>query len=123
MSGRDIEKLRHKFILIAMASIFLAMLFISSLLNLTNYVIGQREVWWTLDSLLEEGEGPLRDREPDEKRPVSFADVFALSYHRDNFYLFFYDENGEETDFLAGWMGDASGNTARSVAEEALAST
>ncbi len=120
MSGRDIEKLRHKFILIAMVSIFFAMLFIGGLLNLTNYTVGQREVWWTLERLLEEGESPFFDREPGEERLVSFADVFELSYHRDNFYLFFYDENGEETDFRAGWMGDASGNTARSVAEEAL---
>ena len=119
MSGRDIEKLRRKFILIAMASIFLAMLFIGGLINLANYTVGQREIWWTVDRLLAGGEESFLEREPE--RPVSLSDVFSPSYHRDNFYVFFYDETGEERDFHAGWMGNASGDSARSIAGEALA--
>ena len=120
MSGRDIEKLRRKFILISMLSIFVAMLFIGGLLNLTNYYVGQREVWWTLDRILAADEEAFTAREADGQRPVTFADVFELSYQRANFYLFVYDENGEETEFRAGWMGSTSGVAARSVAAEAL---
>ena len=120
MSGRDIEKLRRKFILIAMLSIFLAMLFIGGLLNLTNYFVSQREIWWTLDGLLADNGDAVEHRGDAVKRPVSLAEVFALSYHRDNFYLFVYDGSGTETDFRAGWMGEGSEDTAREAAQAAL---
>ena len=120
MSGRDIEKLRWKFILIAMLSIFLAMLFIGGLLNLTNYFISQREIWWTIDGLLEDNRDAAEYHGDAVRRPVSLAEVFALSYHRDNFYVFEYDSNGIETDFRAGWMGEGSESTAREAAQAAL---
>ena len=122
MSERGIEKLRRKFILIAMVSIFLAMLFIGGLLNLTNYAVSQREIGWTLDGLLEDsGEGFASPR---TETPLSVLEVFAPSYHRDNFYLFVYDADGEETAFHAGWSRQSpeedSYENLRSVAETAL---
>ena len=42
MSSREIQRLRRKFILISMLSMFLATLFLGTMINLVNYFFTQR---------------------------------------------------------------------------------
>ena len=102
MNAKEIKKLRKKFIGIAMLSFFLAMAFIGGLINVTNFIVTQAEINWTLDRIVENG-GELENGAADRNMPraSSVVDIFSPAYQRSSFYLLRYDDADVETSFFA----------------------
>ena len=96
MNAKEIRRLRKKFILIAMVSIFLAMLFIGAMINLVSFHATQREIRWTLNYIIE-NRGELQGDESsiiELFQNPSLPEVFAPSYRSSSFYIFIYDQDG-----------------------------
>lgn len=97
MNEREIRKLRHKFISVAMLAFLLVTTFIGMLINFLNYYVAMREVNWSLEQILaEEGniENIKKRDDMDDDDMLSIYELFAPSYHSNNFYILKYDENG-----------------------------
>ena len=99
MSAREIRRLRIKFIIISMISIFVTMLFIGLFINVANYVDSRREIYQTLDHLIS-SEGSLKKKEKSRKwAGYSFSDLFRPYYDQHTFNVYFY-QNGKEREGL-----------------------
>ena len=122
MNARGIQKLRKKFILIAMVSVFLAMAFIGTLINVANYYVTQREIDWTL-TRIDESHGSIENDESSYRSPdaSSVKDVFSPSYQRSVFYILFYNADGTEDSLIASRGAAADEETVRENAADILA--
>jgi len=92
MNSREIEKLRRKFIAIAMASIFVAMAFIGFMVNVLTYSISRFSIDRMLNTLI------MSVEELDERElnyGVTFEDIFVPAYDRNAYYVLSFDETGE----------------------------
>ena len=92
MSSREIRRLRRKFIAVSMLSIFLAMMFIGSTVNVLSYLISRVSVNNTLDALIEDAEN-VEERE--RTYGISLSDIFAPKYGRNAFFVLRFSKDGE----------------------------
>ncbi len=93
MNTREIKALRKKFIVIAMVSIFLAMLFIGATINTGSLVVSRIALNKTLDSLADNaGKDDQESQEPPGK--PSIYDLFVTDYSRNRYYVFIYSQDG-----------------------------
>ena len=110
MSTKEIHQLRRKFITVSMCSFALVILFIGSLINFANYTVENAEIDYSLDVILEKKHA-LEDDDvlvSELQDTFSFEELFSPSYQRHIFYIFTYDNKGQEIDFSA-----SKGNTYR----------
>ena len=119
MNTREIQKIRRKFIAVAMLSFFLVALFIGVFINVVNYYLTQREIDYSLEYIFEvkdalESEG--ESMEEIEEGP-SFFDVFSPSYRTGRYYIFTFDEDGREVSFFSSGGNINSENNIRQKAE------
>ena len=95
MSAREIQRLRIKFIIISMISIFFTMLFIGLFINIANYLDSRREIYRTLDHLIS-NEGSIGKKDKSRKwTGYSFSDLFQPYYDQHNFDVYFYQDGKE----------------------------
>ena len=115
MDKRTIDQLRRRFIFIAFFSLTVAMLFISSLIYLTNNIIEKRNVRMILDYIVEnEGElqgstdqrdgEVIRDRVNSDYNVIRFlGEIFnnagvgddSGGYYRASYFAILYDNEGK----------------------------
>ena len=93
MNAREIKQLRHKFITIAMVSIFLAMSFIGLSVNAFAWAISRLSVNRVLNRVLVSAE-ELDNQE--EQYDFTVADIFAPGYGRNACYVLSFDEEGNQ---------------------------
>lgn len=104
MDSRAIEKLRHKFIHIAMLSLFAVMLFIGLAINVAAFLIDYHSIHSSLDYLVET-QGELSEHDIEENDNLSkdlnpFI-VFSSEIHNaDHFYIGVY-KNGVREDYIS----------------------
>ena len=98
MSTREIERLRTKFIAVAMLSIFLAMLFIGATVNAVTYVISRASVERTLTELIN---GARRFEAEEQDYSVTISQIFVPDYGRNAFFVLTYDGNGDLTNIFS----------------------
>ena len=119
MNAKEIQRLRRKFIRIATGSFFLVMVFIGSLINVAYYAVTQAEINWTLDRITENRSA--FDSETEAKRPpnsFSVVEIFSPAYQRSSFYLFTFDDEGNEVSYFTGRGSEESRESIAAVAEE-----
>jgi len=98
MNTKEIQKLRRKFIIIAMLSFFMVMFFIGMVINVTSHTISINSIKSTLDSI--EQNGGLREdteiTDQDMTKPFSpgIADAFAPTYKHNHFFFLKFDATG-----------------------------
>ncbi len=98
MNAREIQRLRIKFILIAMGSLILSMLFICLLINGVELFESRREIYRILDHLIEKEGNIQDDADVEQQGNPSWNEAFAPSYRHHTYYVFFYDGQGEIKD-------------------------
>jgi len=92
MNSREIKALRKKFIVIAMVSIFLAMLFIGATVNTVSLIVTRTSINRTLDLLIADAAGESISQ-PERSSP--FWEVFSTDYRRSRYYVVTFDQSGE----------------------------
>ena len=119
MNAKEIQKLRRKFILIAMVSFLLVSAFIGALINVATYAVTQREINWTLDRIAE-NHGIFENENDRREPPDTFAvsEIFSPAYQRSSFYHFTYDASGAQTAFFTGKGSGLSEETITAIAQE-----
>ena len=98
MSTRAIQRLRNKFIAVAMLSIFLAMLFIGTTVNAVAYAISRYSVDRALTQLINSVESFAP---ADQDYQFTFSQIWAPDYGRNVFFVLTYDEDKELTGFFS----------------------
>ena len=117
MNAKEIQKLRRKFILIAMVSFLLVTVFIGSLINVATFAVTQGEITWTLERISED-RGAFDNANERREPPNAFAvlEIFSPAYQRSSFYHITYDASGAQTAFFAG---KDSGSSEEEIAQTA----
>ena len=122
MNTKTLRKLRFKFIGAAMLSFSLVAIFVGILINVVNFFITEREMNWTLNQILERQE----DIENEDDKSEHFSDapswfeVFSPNYNSNDFYIFTFDENGNEIAFGSNRNNRYSEEAARKQAASIL---
>lgn len=89
MSAREIDKLRYKFIRIAMLSILLTMVFISSMVNVFTWSVSRNTVYRVLDALITSAEEGSGEYSIDIKGNNTVVDdLFSPEYQKNHYYVF-----------------------------------
>ena len=94
MSAENIRKLRHKFIAISMASIFVVMTVVGLALNLVSYSFVARSIRRSLNDLIIEND--LRDEQIFAL--PNFGNIFSPEYNRNHYFVVNYSADGEVAD-------------------------
>lgn len=107
MNTRTIRKLRIKFIVSAVLSLFITMLFISVAMNTANYRTSIRLVRQVLDHIVENN-GEVSRKESSSQNWSSFSNAFQPHYMQYQYYSCILDENGNvvETVNHLDWQAD-----------------
>ena len=104
MSTKEIQRLRHKFILIAMFSFFLVMLFIGAVINTISYAVTTISIHSTLETITE-NEGRLEDNIQSDQnvhpRLPSIVDAFSPTYRHNHFFVLRYQADGTMTKLVS----------------------
>ena len=96
MNNRTIERIKKRFIAIAMLAIFLAMVFIGGAILLSTYLVSRNTIKRSLDSLIE-NEEYLKNRDLSEYYfdTPGLTDIFSMQAgDQSDFWLVRYDDNG-----------------------------
>ena len=106
MNTKEIQKLRRKFILIAMLSFLLVMVFIGVFINVSSHVVSVNSIKSTLSNLLRNQGVRNEDEEifnRDDNRPFtpSIGDVFSPSYRHNHFFFIRFDGSGNVSEFIS----------------------
>ncbi|MBP3871965.1 MAG: HAMP domain-containing histidine kinase [Faecalicoccus sp.] len=104
MNEKEIRNLRYRFISMAMTSFILVILVVGALINITNYIVAQRDIQWSLDQLIihqDDIDEYYKEMYSSSENP-SFIEVISPSYRNNQFYIFTYDKHGKEVSFYAG---------------------
>ena len=120
MSSREIRRLRRKFIAVSMLSIFLAMMFIGSTVNVLSYLISRVSVNNTLDALIEDAEN-VEERE--RTYGISLSDIFAPKYGRNAFFVLRFSKDGELLKLYTNSRDSDEGEYIQTFAGELLQKT
>ena len=92
MSTREIQQLRKKFISASMLSIFLAMMFIGTTVNVIAYAISRTAVNRSLEELIS---GARRNEVEDHDYSITLSQIFLPDYDRNAFLVLAFDEDSE----------------------------
>ncbi len=99
MSTNEIRNIRRKFIWIALTSFVFVILTVGILINVFNYIVSQREIWWSLEQLTKQQ--AAIEEIYDESQPFtdspSLAEVFTPAFQNNTFYILYYDPDGEDS--------------------------
>ncbi len=97
MNSKQIRTLRRHFIIVAMISICIAMMFIGIMINITSYVISMRGIHETLEYLTETmGESMEEEDLEDLFSDPSMTGALQPSYRHNRFFVVKYDSDGQE---------------------------
>ena len=106
MNAKEIRKLRRKFIIIAMLSFFLVMVFIGVVINVSSHVVTVNSIKSTLKNI--SGNRGVRndikeDFESETGRPFdpSIWDVFSPTYRHNHFFFFRYSADSDVCEFVS----------------------
>lgn len=91
MNKKEIERLRRKFILIAMISVFLVMLFIGGIINTVSIVTSRSAIKSTLQNIIENDGDSQENMEPfsgEKPSAPSMSDAFFTNFKHNHFFLF-----------------------------------
>lgn len=98
MSTKEIQALRKKFIVIAMFSFFLVMLFIGAVINTISFTVTTVSIRSVLTSIAENNGRADEDveKEGNMTRPglPTFFDAFSPTYRHNHFFVLYYNEDG-----------------------------
>ena len=97
MSTKEIQLLRKKFIIIAMFSFFLVMLFIGAVINTISFTVTTVSIRSTLTSISRnDGRSEEDSDKVGEKRPSlpTVVDAFSPTYRHNHFFVLSYNEDG-----------------------------
>ena len=117
MSAADIRKLRKKFIVIAMLSVFIVMLFLGTTINLISYSIALNAINGTLNKLIEQ-DGPKSQA---MGASPSISDIFSPEYNHNHYLVVTFDKEGNEVRVSKNSDGDEETEIMKNYAESALA--
>ncbi len=90
MSAKEIQDLRKKIIVFSMGAIFLAMMFIGLMVNITAYEISHVSINNMLAGLIESAE---KQDAREYEYGLSFSDIFSPAYGRNIYYVLNYDSD------------------------------
>lgn len=91
MNEKDINKLRMKFILASMISIFIVLVFIGTSINLVSYFFVTNSIRKTLFDISQRNEPAVSDG---ESASPNLSGIFSPEYNYNRYYSFTYDEEG-----------------------------
>ena len=103
MNEKEIRNLRYRFIRMSLTSFVLVILVVGALINITNYIVAQRDIQWSLDQLIthqNDIEAYYEEMYSSSENP-SFIEVISPSYRNNQFYILTYDKHGKEISFYA----------------------
>lgn len=103
MNEKEIRNLRYRFIRMSLTSFVLVILVVGALINITNYIVAQRDIQWSLDQLIthqNDIEAYYEEMYSSSENP-SFIEVISPSYRNNQFYILTYDKHGKEVSFYA----------------------
>ena len=109
MNAKEIHALRRKFIIIAMLSFLMVMVFIGTVINIMSHTVTIRSIKNTLDNI-RESEGKINDT-PDigeDGAPFnpSFYDAFSPKYRHNHYYMMTYDAQSNMSYFSSNAFND-----------------
>lgn len=97
MNTKEIQRLRNKFIVISMVSVFLVMLFIGGVINFVVLTVTRRAIRSTV-YFIAERDGEIQEemmRKDDERMGFpSFSEAFSPDFKRNHFFVIKYSSNG-----------------------------
>lgn len=124
MSTKEIHALRRKFIIIAMLSFLLVMIFIGSVINLVSYTVTVRSIRNTLYNI-GESNGMISDApemgEGDMPFMPSFSDAFSPKYRHNHFFLMEVDYEIGITYFSSNAVNDTELELVQKYSEQIMA--
>ncbi len=97
MNTAAIKQLRRKFIFVAMISLFMAMVFISAMINIANFNTSKIMIRQVMNHIIEnDGELDMRADNYNNslKQGTGFSDAFRLNYGRYQYYSCIFDDDG-----------------------------
>lgn len=99
MSAKEIIRLRRKFIIIAMATFGLVMLFICTAVNATTITVNRVSIMSTLNRISAVDSDDIENiidtfYDPEGDMPT-IVDIFSTNNRQNRLFVFLYDENGQ----------------------------
>ena len=125
MNTKEIHRLKRKFIIIAMLSFFLVMVFIGVFINVSSHVVTVNSIKSTLTNLLR-NKGVRNDDEDifnrEDNRPFtpSIGDVFSPSYRHNHFFFIRFDGTSNVRDFISNSNNSNEMNLVAGYSQEIL---
>lgn len=109
MNTKEIHALRRKFIIIAMLSFLLVMVFIGTVINIVSHTVTIRSIKTTLNNI-RENEGKMNDfpEMGENGAPFNpgFFDAFSPQYRHNHFFMMVFDNDNEITSFSSNAVND-----------------
>ena len=120
MNARVIRQLRNKFIKMFMIAISLVMLFLGTVLNVTNYISSQRLIFSLLDYIVM-NEGSLPEYIKDSEHNRNIFDQFSSEFSASaRYFTVTLDENGEVGDVVTSHISRIDEEEAKEFAQEVM---
>lgn len=104
MSSREIQRLRRKFIIVAMTTFFGVMLFICFAINLLSQAITDRSIYNALDAISSNASEGNYDYHDQSGFSPSIVDIFSSDHRLNLYYVLKYDENMNVTDYVSSFQ-------------------
>ena len=123
MNTKQIHALRRKFIIIAMLSFLMVMVFIGAVINIVSHTVTIRSIKTALDNI-RESEGKLNDLpktgEGDLPFDPSFYDAFAPEYRHNHFFMMTFDSEKSIGYFSSNAVNEREMELVRKYAENIM---
>ena len=123
MNAKEIRALRRKFIIIAMLSFLLVMVFIGTVINVMSYTVTIRSIKSTLNNI-KQSEGKINDTpevgEGDMPFMPSFFDAFSPKYRHNHYFMIVYDQKNNVTSFSSNAVNNSELKLVQKYAEQIL---
>ena len=124
MNAKEIQRLRRKFILIAMLSFFLVMVFIGVVINVSSYVVTINSIKTTLTNI-SRNQGIRTDDDifslPDNGPfTPSIEDIFSPSYRHNHFFFIEFNDTNSICIFVSNSNNNNERNLVSSYAEKII---
>ncbi len=123
MNTKEIHALRRKFIIIAMLSFLLVMVFIGTVINIMSYTVTVRSIKSTLNNI-KESEGKMNDApevgEGDMPFMPTFFDAFSPKYRHNHYFMIVYDSQNNVTLFSSNAINDSELQLVQKYAQQIM---
>ena len=112
MNTKEIHRLKRKFIIIAMLSFFLVMVFIGVVINVSSHVVTVNSIRSTLENI-SNNQGVRDEDEEMFNRPdsgpfsPSIGDILSPSYRHNHFFFMKFDDNDDVFFFISNSNNDS----------------